>query len=137
MILVLVTRFWSFSMRNEIIFHSDAVMGISFLLTRMRCPCLSKVSVSPSFDRHGHRILVNNKEIPITASEWKIISFLIENDQNLVTRTRIMEECFNYHYDSYDRLVDTHVKNIRMKLGEAEWIETVRGYGYKFIGERK
>ena len=90
-----------------------------------------------TFDRRGHRILMNGEEVPITASEWKIIAFLIENDQNLVTRTRIMEECFNYHYDSYDRLVDTHVKNIRMKLGASEWIETVRGYGYKFIGERK
>ena len=90
-----------------------------------------------TYDRLGHRILVDGNEIPITASEWKIISFLIENDQNLVTRTKIMEECFNYHYDSYDRLVDTHVKNIRMKLGDSNWIETVRGYGYKFIGERK
>ena len=90
-----------------------------------------------TYDRRGHRILVNGEEISITASEWKIISFLIENAQNLVTRTRIMEECFNYHYDSYDRLVDTHVKNIRMKLGAGNWIETVRGYGYKFIGDRK
>lgn len=88
------------------------------------------------YDRRGHRILVNETEVPITASEWKIVSYLIENSPNLISRSQILSECFDYHYDSYDRLVDTHIKNIRNKLGNMGWIDTVRGYGYKFAGKK-
>ncbi len=55
----------------------------------------------------------------------------------LITRLQILEHCFDYSFESYDRSVDTHIKNIRKKIGPmgTEWIETVRGYGYRFGGQ--
>ena len=43
---------------------------------------------------------------------------------------------FRISPDSSDRIIDTHIKNIRAKLGPSgmDWIETVRGYGYRFLG---
>jgi DNA-binding response OmpR family regulator len=89
------------------------------------------------FDSLEHRLTVDGKDVPFTAAEWRILGFLIQNSHQLVTRAQILEQCFDYSFDSYERIVDTHIKNIRSKLGDAHWIETVRGYGYRFIGYRK
>jgi DNA-binding response OmpR family regulator len=90
------------------------------------------------FSIEDHTCFVDDIEIFLTAAEWKILELLIENSGSLVTRKSILERCFNYSLSSYDRIVDTHIKNIRSKLGKGKniWIETVRGYGYRFIATR-
>jgi DNA-binding response OmpR family regulator len=89
------------------------------------------------YDSTEHRLTVDGLDVIFTAAEWRILGYLIQNSHHLVTRAQILEQCFDYSFDSYERIVDTHIKNIRSKLGEALWIETVRGYGYRFIGYRK
>jgi DNA-binding response OmpR family regulator len=86
------------------------------------------------FDVKNHTLTVNDEEVFLTAAEWRILAFLIENAQHLVSRAQILKECFDYTVESYERVVDTHIKNIRAKLGGGPWIETIRGYGYRFIG---
>lgn len=92
---------------------------------------------SMRFDETDHQLLVDGQEVILTAAEWRILAYLIENSHHLVSRSQILEECFDYAVDSYERVVDTHIKNIRSKLGDGPWIETVRGYGYRFIGHEK
>lgn len=82
-----------------------------------------------------HRLTINGEEINLTAAEWRIVFYLVSNAPNLITRAQILEECFDYSFESYERVVDTHIKNIRTKLKPGEWIETVRGYGYRFAGK--
>ncbi len=67
------------------------------------------------------------------------MSYLVSNSGILITRSQILENCFDYSFESYDRIVDTHIKNIRAKMGilGSQWIETVRGYGYRFAGKSK
>ncbi len=89
------------------------------------------------FEEQDHRLLVDEQEVVLTAAEWRILSYLIQNSHHLVSRSQILSECFDYNVESYERVVDTHIKNIRSKLGEGMWIETVRGYGYRFIGHEK
>lgn len=86
-------------------------------------------------DNARHQIFLGEEQIPLTAAEWKIISTLSQNAGNLVTRSQILEKCFDYSFESYERVVDTHIKNIRAKLKGAPWIDTVRGYGYRFAGK--
>ncbi len=87
-------------------------------------------------DEVSHLFTIDGRHIPLTAAEWRIMSYLVSNSGILITRAQILEHCFDYSFESYDRIVDTHVKNIRAKLGPlgAQWIETVRGYGYRFAG---
>ncbi len=92
---------------------------------------------SMRFDEKDHRLLVDGEDIILTAAEWRILAFLIDNSHHLVSRSQILEQCFDYNLESYERVVDTHIKNIRSKLGDAPWIETVRGYGYRFIGHER
>jgi two-component system phosphate regulon response regulator PhoB len=52
----------------------------------------------------------------------------------VLSRETLLGECLGYSYEGSERTIDTHVKNLRAKLGGAEWIETVRSYGYRFAG---
>lgn len=87
-------------------------------------------------DDEIHKLTINGKEINLTAAEWRIVFYLMSNAPNLITRAKILEECFDYSFESYERVVDTHIKNIRTKLKPGSWIDTVRGYGYRFSGKR-
>lgn len=87
-------------------------------------------------DRGSHVARLDGREIHFTASEWKVLTFLAFRAGSLVSRMQLLQLCFPESLESYDRVIDTHVKNIRAKLGAtgSEWIETVRGYGYRFRG---
>jgi DNA-binding response OmpR family regulator len=102
--------------REETIWHKDG--------TSLVCDDLS------------HVMTIDGKDLGLTAAEWRVLRHLIANAGTLVTRDDILGSCFDYTYESYDRIVDTHIKNIRAKLGGQgnAWIETVRGYGYRFAG---
>lgn len=88
-------------------------------------------------DEVSHLFSIDGNPITLTAAEWRIMSYLVSNSGILITRSQILENCFDYSFESYDRIVDTHIKNIRAKMGPlgSEWIETVRGYGYRFAGK--
>ena len=86
------------------------------------------------FDEIEHKVSVNDESVSLTAAEWRILSLLIENSSRILPRAEILKKCFDYSSESYERIADTHIKNLRAKLGPYPWIETVRGYGYRFIG---
>jgi len=83
----------------------------------------------------AHEAELDGVSIPLTPVEWRILEYLSRNAGILVSRDRILGECLDYNHDGSDRTVITHLKNLRAKLGEEEWIETVRGFGYKFVGK--
>ena len=87
-----------------------------------------------NIDREKHSVHLNGNTVPMTASEWKILLELITHSGSLISRSYLLSICFDAHA-GYERIVDTHIKNIRAKIGK-RWIETVRGYGYKFNGRR-
>ena len=89
-----------------------------------------------SVDWNMHSVSLNNREIDFTVSEWKIFQYFLKNPGRLISRNELLHSCFSENMESYDRIIDTHIKNIRAKLGieGADWIETIRGYGYRFTG---
>lgn len=86
------------------------------------------------YDEIKHQVTVDGKAVALTAAEWRILGLLIENSSRILPRAEILKKCFDYTSESYERIADTHIKNLRAKLGPYPWIETVRGYGYRFIG---
>jgi DNA-binding response OmpR family regulator len=82
-----------------------------------------------------HRVLLDEEEIHLTAAEWKILHFLSTHGGMVFSRSRILGECLDYLAEGSERTIDTHVKNIRAKLSGHAWIETVRGFGYRFTGK--
>lgn len=87
-------------------------------------------------DNKTHSVKVNDNEIYLTKNEWEILLYLAKNSGTVISRERLLGECLDYYIEGPERTVDTHIKNIRAKLGEKSWIETVRNYGYKFAGEK-
>jgi DNA-binding response OmpR family regulator len=85
-------------------------------------------------DEPSHRAMVDGRDIPLTAAEWKILSYLGANPGIVIPRERILGQCLDYMAEGSERTVDTHIKNIRVKLGGSGFIETVRGFGYRFRG---
>lgn len=92
-----------------------------------------------SLDLSSHEVFLDSKTIKVTGAEWRILKVLSMNYGNVISRTQLIDECFEYTRESYDRIIDTHIKNIRAKIGTSgqNWIETVRGYGYRFKGVKK
>jgi DNA-binding response OmpR family regulator len=88
-----------------------------------------------SINEASHEALVDGRALPLTPVEWRILEYLARNAGILVDRDRILGECLDYAHDGSERTVITHLKNLRAKLGEGGWIETVRGFGYKFAGK--
>lgn len=90
-------------------------------------------------DFEAMEIQKNGKKIYLTASEWKILSALVKHPQMVFTREKLIEIVFGDDFESFDRAIDTHVKNLRKKIEtdtkNPQYILTVRGSGYKFGGE--
>ena len=83
-------------------------------------------------DEKAHEVFADGNEAKLTAVEWAILLYLSNNEGTVISREKILGECLDYYHDGSDKTVNTHVKNLRAKLGDAPWIETVRGFGYKF-----
>jgi len=86
-------------------------------------------------DSEGHRVRLNGQEIVLTATEFKLLSELANSQGKVLNREQLLDRVWGYHFEGYARTVDTHIRRLRQKLLTcAEWIETVRGVGYRFRG---
>ncbi len=86
------------------------------------------------FDWAAHSCRHTGTEVTLTAAEWRILTHLAENASVVISRERLLGVCLEYIADGSERTIDTHIKNLRNKLGRLPWIDTVRGYGYRFAG---
>jgi two-component system, OmpR family, phosphate regulon response regulator PhoB len=83
-------------------------------------------------DAAAHRVEVRGKEVPLTATEFRLLRVLLERQGRVQTRARMLSDVWGYAEDVDSRTVDTHVRRLRRKLGpEADRIKTVIGVGYR------
>ncbi len=84
-------------------------------------------------DLAAHRLEVGGREVPLTATEFRLLKVLLERTGRVQTRARLLTDVWGYAEDVDSRTVDTHIRRLRRKLGpEADRIETVIGVGYRF-----
>jgi two-component system, OmpR family, phosphate regulon response regulator PhoB len=87
-------------------------------------------------DRAAHRAWASGQEVTLTALELRLLLMLYDRRGRVLTRDLLLDEVWGSHADVTTRNVDTHVKRVREKLGAAgDYIETVRGVGYRFCSE--
>ena len=83
-------------------------------------------------DRSAHRVTVDNAELDLTPTEFKLLITLAERRGRVQSRALLLEIVWDAAPDIQTRTVDMHVQRLRTKLGAAgELIETVRGFGYR------
>jgi two-component system phosphate regulon response regulator PhoB len=86
-------------------------------------------------DVEAHRVEVRGKDVPLTATEFRLLRILLERRGRVQTRARLLTDVWGYAEDVDSRTVDTHVRRLRRKLGPAsDRIETVIGVGYRLEG---
>ncbi len=84
-------------------------------------------------DPQAHRVWVLEDELALTTLEFKLLVTLFERQNRVQTRHALLSDVWGIEADITSRTVDTHVKRLREKLGIAgNYIETVRGVGYRF-----
>ena len=84
----------------------------------------------------NYEVYVDNQKVTLTYREFEILKLFLENQGKVFTRDNILNSIWGYDYFGDDKIVNTHIKNIRKKLGY-DYIETVRGVGYKIDKEDK
>lgn len=85
-----------------------------------------------SVDRVGRRIHLDGQELDLTAKEFDLLAYLAEVPGKVHTRQHLLTELWDPHWYGPTKTVDVHVASIRRKLGDAAWIEAVRGVGFRF-----
>ena len=89
-----------------------------------------------TIDLNGHKVLVNDEEVDLTASEFKLLTTLSRYPGRVYSRMELDEKVLGYDFEGYERTIDSHVKNLRAKIGDdprnPRWIYTVHGVGYRF-----
>ncbi|WP_425291887.1 response regulator transcription factor [Caldanaerovirga acetigignens] len=86
-------------------------------------------------DPESRKVVVDGKEVALTPKEFDLLYFLAKNKEKVFTREKLLEEVWGYDFFGSLRTVDTHIKQLREKLGRskaASYIVTVWGVGYKF-----
>ena len=89
-----------------------------------------------TIDISGHKILVSGEEVDLTASEFKLLTTLCRYPGRVYSRMELVEKVLGYDFEGYERTIDSHVKNLRAKIGDnprnPKWLHTVHGVGYRF-----
>jgi len=117
----------------------ELTLRVAALLRRLQAPAVaagsSLIEGPLIIDRAAHRVTLEGEELPLTATEFKLLSTLVERRGRVQTRPQLLETVWDAQPDIQTRTVDMHVQRLRAKLGEVgELIETVRGFGYRFRG---
>lgn len=89
-----------------------------------------------TIDVSGHKVMLNGEEVDLTASEFNLLTTLARYPGRVYSRMELVEKVLGYDFEGYERTIDSHVKNLRAKLGDnpkdSKWLHTVHGVGYRF-----
>lgn len=84
-------------------------------------------------DQAAREVFVDGEKVELTLKEYEILSYLVRNKGIALSRDKMLSDIWGYDFFGDDRTVDTHVKNLRKRIGPyRDFIKTVRGIGYKF-----
>ncbi len=85
-----------------------------------------------------HEIKVGDEHIDLTYKEFSLLCLFCENRGLVLTRSQLMDKVWGLEAEHENRTLDVHIRTLRSKLKDAgAYIETVRGIGYRMIGDRK
>jgi len=114
----------------------ELILRIKAVLKRKKTPETRKDIIAIGgicVDIPRHKTMVNDKEIDLTAMEFKLLIVLMESHGRVQTRDNLLADVWGMNSEIYTRTIDTHIKRLRHKLGkEGKSIETIVGVGYKF-----
>jgi len=118
----------------------ELVLRVAAVLRRVQAPPVTSggrmLTGGPiAVDLDGLHVTVHGRPVALTPTEYRLLVTLMERRGRVQSRQQLLESVWDIHVRIETRTVDMHVQRLRAKLGEAgKWIETVRGFGYRFRG---
>ena len=88
-----------------------------------------------TLDLDRYKVYAGGESIGLTPREFEILRELLVNRGRILTRQNLLQTIWKYEFFGEERIIDTHIKNLRKKLGAADYIETIRGVGYRIDKE--
>lgn len=88
-------------------------------------------------DKRTHQVFISSNEVTLTSIEYKLLQTLMEHQNQVLTREQLLESVWGFdYYESSEKLVNHHIMNIRKKVN-GDYIETVRGVGYRIVSKNQ
>lgn len=91
-------------------------------------------------DLKKYAVMRDGEEVSLTAKEFELLKFFASHPEQVFTKTQIFRQVWGSEYLEDDNTVMVHIRKLRMKIEEnpsdPQWIQTVWGIGYKFVGEK-
>lgn len=89
-----------------------------------------------TINKTAHTVQVDGNFIELTQKEFEMLLYLLNNKGKVISREQILNKIWEYDFIGDERTIDTHIKNMRIKLTDnCNIIKTIRGYGYKIEEE--
>lgn len=88
-----------------------------------------------TLDLDGYKVYSGGESVDLTPREFEILRELLTHQGRILTRQNLLQTLWKYEFFGEERIIDTHIKNLRKKLGAADYIETIRGVGYRIDKE--
>lgn len=88
-----------------------------------------------SIDYEKRLVKVKGKEVNLTHKEFELLYYLMQNQEIVLSRDKIMNQVWGFDFEGETRTIDVHIGTLRLKLGDAgKYIQTIRNVGYKLGG---
>jgi two-component system alkaline phosphatase synthesis response regulator PhoP len=87
-----------------------------------------------TLDRTRYQASFPDRSITLTPTEFELLAILMSQPGRIFTRAQLLNAVRGVAFESYERAIDSHVRNLRRKLEPGDYIITVHGVGYKFEG---
>ena len=99
--------------------------------TEISQPAITQEIGPLSIDRRSQKVFIDGDEIYLTPKEFGLLAYLATDPGAVYRRNDIMSEVWETNWYGTTKTVDAHVAALRKKLGNQEWIESVRGVGFR------
>jgi DNA-binding response OmpR family regulator len=96
-------------------------------------PSVPEVHGRLHVDERAHTVSLDGVDVQLTAKEFDLLAFLASEPNVVFRRNDILEHVWDTNWYGTTKTLDAHVASIRKKLGNADWIQAVRGVGFKFV----
>lgn len=118
---------------QEVVLRVSAVLGRGVLADATQEGTVSFGAGRLRIDTARHEAILDSHKLDLTPSEWGILVALASAPGRVFSRTELVNRARGYEYSGFERTVDSHVKNLRRKMGDSatEIVETVLGVGYR------
>ncbi|MCK5869888.1 phosphate regulon transcriptional regulatory protein PhoB [Methylococcaceae bacterium CS1] len=86
-------------------------------------------------DTEQHRVSIADQEVDVSPTEFRLLSFFLTHPDKVYNRTQLLDQVWGRSVYIEERTVDVHIRRLRKILAtyqRAEWLQTVRGFGYRF-----